>query len=110
MSFGGGFGGFGSNNQQQSSGGFGGFGANNNTTSSGTLNLDRDTASPQSLTVHHPGFGSNTGGGFGTTSNTGGGMFGGGNTSTPGGFGSTPGKSFPSFMTQRAARSRILSS
>ncbi|KAL7820605.1 nuclear protein 96 domain-containing protein [Trichoderma gracile] len=67
MSFGG-FGGFGSNNQQQSTGGFGGFGANNNTTSSG--------------------FGSNAGGGFGANTNTGGGMFG-SNTNTAGGFGST---------------------
>ncbi|KAH6605871.1 hypothetical protein Trco_005024 [Trichoderma cornu-damae] len=94
MSFGGGFGGFGSNTQQ-SSGGFGGFGANNNTTSSGTFNLDHEGALQQSLTAGKKtttaaGFGANTGGGFGATPNAGGGMF--GNTSnTPGGFGSTPG-------------------
>ncbi|KAL7799187.1 nuclear protein 96 domain-containing protein [Trichoderma ceciliae] len=88
-SFGGGFGGFGSNNQQPSSG-FGGFGANNNTTSSGTFNLDHDKALHPSLTANRAGFGTNTAAGFGATSNTGGGMF--GNTSsTPGGFGSTPG-------------------
>ncbi|RFU73603.1 hypothetical protein TARUN_8649 [Trichoderma arundinaceum] len=88
MSFGGGFGGFGSSNQQSSSG-FGGFGANNNTASSGTFNLDHDKASHQSLTAKHAGFGSNTGGGFGATPTAGGGMFG-NNTNTPGGFGSTP--------------------
>ncbi|KAF4554951.1 Nucleoporin NUP145-like protein [Elsinoe fawcettii] len=75
MSFGGGFGGFGSNNQQQNqSTGFGGFGSSTtNNTNTG-------------------GFGSNTNTGFGTnTSNTGGGLFGGGaNTSGGfGGFGST---------------------
>ncbi|KAL7951641.1 nuclear protein 96 domain-containing protein [Trichoderma barbatum] len=71
MSFGGGFGGFGSNNQQQqSSGGFGGFGAASNTTPSG--------------------FGSNTGGGFGASATPSGGMFGNNSTAT-GGFGSTPG-------------------
>ena len=51
MSFGG-FGGFGSNNQQQSTGGFGGFGANNNTTSSGTFNLDHDGPLRQLLTAN----------------------------------------------------------
>jgi nuclear pore complex protein Nup98-Nup96 len=35
MSFGGGFGGFGSTNNNQSSGGFGGFGSNNNNTNTG---------------------------------------------------------------------------
>ncbi|KAF2849943.1 hypothetical protein T440DRAFT_398113 [Plenodomus tracheiphilus IPT5] len=53
MSFGGGFGGFGSNNNNQSTG-FGGFGANNN----------------------------NTSGGFGSNTNTGAGMFGSNNNTT----------------------------
>ncbi|KAK8097885.1 uncharacterized protein PG998_013371 [Apiospora kogelbergensis] len=75
MSFGGGFGGFGSNNNAtNTSTGFGGFGSNN--TASG-------------------GFGANTNtntGGFGSTNTGGGGLFGGGNTSnTGGGFGSTAG-------------------
>ncbi|KAL4724016.1 hypothetical protein ACLX1H_008620 [Fusarium chlamydosporum] len=73
MSFGGGFGGFGQNNNAQPSG-FGGFGANNNNNTSG--------------------FGAtNTGGGFGQTNNAaGGGLFGGGsNNNTTGGFGSTTG-------------------
>ncbi|KAM5346496.1 hypothetical protein ACJ41O_009501 [Fusarium nematophilum] len=73
MSFGGGFGGFGQNNNttSQQSSGFGGFGSNNNNTTSG--------------------FGAgNTGGGFGQ-SNTSGGLFGGSNTNTTGGFGSSTG-------------------
>lgn len=91
MSFGGGFGGgFGSNNQQQSSA-FGGFGASTSTPSSGTFNLDRDKALRHSLTERHAGFGSNPSGGFGATSNTGGGLFG-NTTPTPSGFGSTAGK------------------
>ncbi|KAM0466223.1 hypothetical protein ACHAPV_001180 [Trichoderma viride] len=76
MSFGGFGSGFGSNNQQQQQqqqqqpSGFGGFGASTSTPSSG--------------------FGTNPAGGFGATSNTGGGMFG-QTTPTPSGFGSTTG-------------------
>ncbi|KAM6534898.1 hypothetical protein FALCPG4_004517 [Fusarium falciforme] len=84
MSFGGGFGGFGQNNNNTNqSSGFGGFGANNTTNTSG-------------------GFGSNTTGGFGSkpattfgsTGNTGTGLFGSSNTTTNtgtgfGGFGNT---------------------
>ncbi|KAF5018281.1 hypothetical protein F66182_9746 [Fusarium sp. NRRL 66182] len=72
MSFGGGFGGFGQNNNAQQSSSFGGFGAanNNNTT----------------------GFGATNNGGFGQSNNPSGGLFGGTNASnTPGGFGSTTG-------------------
>ncbi|KAL5118527.1 hypothetical protein ACEQ8H_003542 [Pleosporales sp. CAS-2024a] len=76
MSFGGGFGGFGSNNNNNQSTGFGGFGANNNNNNTG-------------------GFGSNTntGGIFGSNNNTGSTMFGSntgsvfGGGGTPGGFG-----------------------
>ncbi|PHH91050.1 hypothetical protein CDD83_1841 [Cordyceps sp. RAO-2017] len=69
MSFGsGGFGAFGSNNNQQSSGFGGGFGASNNTTS---------------------GFGSANTGGFGQNANTGGGMF--GSTNNASGFGASSG-------------------
>ncbi|KJZ73198.1 hypothetical protein HIM_07395 [Hirsutella minnesotensis 3608] len=72
MSFGGGFGGFGSNNNQSSTG-FGGFGANtsNNNNSSG--------------------FGSTNTGGFGQNTNTGGGMFGSTANNASGGFGSSAG-------------------
>ncbi|KAJ4326154.1 hypothetical protein N0V84_003204 [Fusarium piperis] len=85
MSFGGGFGGFGQNNNNTNqSSGFGGFGANNTTNTSG-------------------GFGTNTTGGFGSkpattfgsTANTGTGLFGASNTNTNtgtgfgGGFGNT---------------------
>ncbi|KAL6361849.1 hypothetical protein LRP88_05327 [Fusarium phalaenopsidis] len=72
MSFGGGFGGFGQNNNNTNqSSGFGGFGANNTTNTSG--------------------FGSNnTGGGFGQT-NTSGGLFGGNNNNATSGFGSSTG-------------------
>ncbi|PBP27840.1 nucleoporin SONB [Diplocarpon rosae] len=68
MSFGGGFGGFGQNNNTQQSGfGAGGFGSNNNTTNTGTTG--------------------NTG--FGGTNTGGGGLFGGsGTTGTTGAFGS----------------------
>ncbi|CEJ90989.1 hypothetical protein VHEMI06737 [[Torrubiella] hemipterigena] len=69
MSFGGGgFGGFGQNNNQSS--GFGGFGSNNNNNSTG--------------------FGSSASGGFGQNKPTGGTMFG-ANNNTGGGFGSTTG-------------------
>ncbi|CAK7220443.1 hypothetical protein SBRCBS47491_004190 [Sporothrix bragantina] len=68
MAFGGGgFGGFGQNNQT-STGGFGGFGSNNTTTG---------------------GFGTNTSGFGGATQNTGTGLF--GSTGTTGGFGSSTG-------------------
>ncbi|KAL3423762.1 nucleoporin autopeptidase [Phlyctema vagabunda] len=70
--FGGGFGGFGqnNNNQQQSGTGFGGFGGTNTNT----------------------GFGSSGNTGFGgTNTNTGGGLFGSGGTAPTGGFGSTGG-------------------
>ncbi|KAG4426407.1 hypothetical protein IFR04_000590 [Cadophora malorum] len=69
MSFGGGFGGFGQNNntQQSAFGGGGGFGANNTPPTSG--------------------FGSTATTGFGAA-NTGGGLFGSGGTGTTGGFGS----------------------
>ncbi|KAH8691040.1 nuclear protein 96-domain-containing protein [Phaeosphaeriaceae sp. PMI808] len=78
MSFGGGFGGFGSNNNNntQSGGGFGGFGANNNINSTSG------------------GFGSNTGTSiFGSSNNTGSTMFGSntGNTGSPFGGGGTSG-------------------
>ncbi|KAF2220396.1 nuclear protein 96-domain-containing protein [Elsinoe ampelina] len=71
MSFGGGFGGFGSNNNQNQNQttGFGGFGASTNNNNTG-------------------GFGSSTNTGFGAnTSNTGGGLFGSGAATTSGGFG-----------------------
>ncbi|KAL2075325.1 hypothetical protein VTL71DRAFT_268 [Oculimacula yallundae] len=69
MSFGGGFGGFGQNNntQQSAFGGGGGFGSN--------------------ATAPTTGFGSTTNTGFGAT-NTGGGLFGSAGTGTTGGFGS----------------------
>ncbi|QPC58336.1 hypothetical protein HYE67_000567 [Fusarium culmorum] len=75
MSFGGGFGGFGqTNNNNAQPSGFGGFGATNNNTTT-------------------PGFGAtNTGGGFGQSNTTSGGLFGGGNNNTTAGsFGSTTG-------------------
>lgn len=72
MSFGGGFGGFGQNNNNntanQTSGGFGGFGASNNNTTTG--------------------FGASNTGGFGQTNNTGG-LFGGSSGTVAGGFGSS---------------------
>ncbi|OWP07149.1 hypothetical protein B2J93_6729 [Marssonina coronariae] len=70
MSFGGGFGGFGQNNNTQQSGfGAGGFGSNNNTTNTG--------------------FGGTGNTGFGSTNTGGGGLFGGsGTTGTTGAFGS----------------------
>ncbi|KAH9864074.1 hypothetical protein J1614_010007 [Plenodomus biglobosus] len=70
MSFGGGFGGFGSNNNAQSTG-FGGFGANNNNNN-------------------------NTSGGFGSNTNTGAGIFGSNNSTTGSNmFGSTANTSSP---------------
>lgn len=74
MSFGGGFGGFGSNTNTNTSTGFGGFGGNNtaNTASTG-------------------GFGSTNNNTFGAASNTGGGGLFGGGGNTAGGFGSTSG-------------------
>lgn len=95
MSFGSGFGGFGSNSQ---SGGFSGFGSNNQSSNTGMPPVDKPipfviTSSPS---YHHPqrsgiltctnspgGFGT-TGTGFGSNTNTGGGLFGG----TSGTFGS----------------------
>ncbi|KAH7383192.1 nuclear protein 96-domain-containing protein [Pyrenochaeta sp. MPI-SDFR-AT-0127] len=72
MSFGGGFGGFGSNNNQ-SSGGFGGFGASNNNSSGGFgANTNNNT------TFGSKPFGSST---------TGGGLFGGGGSSSGSAFG-----------------------
>ncbi|KAF4441702.1 hypothetical protein F53441_11962 [Fusarium austroafricanum] len=71
MSFGSGFGGFGQNNNNNQSSGFGGFGSNTNTNTSG--------------------FGATNTGGFGQSNNTSGGLFGGGNNNTTGGFGSTTG-------------------
>ncbi|KAI9049105.1 hypothetical protein LZ554_006953 [Drepanopeziza brunnea f. sp. 'monogermtubi'] len=68
MSFGGGFGGFGQNNNTQQTGfGAGGFGSNN--------------------TTNNTGFGGTGNTGFGST-NTGGGLFGSGGTGTTGAFGS----------------------
>ncbi|KAI9693408.1 MAG: hypothetical protein M1820_009284 [Bogoriella megaspora] len=86
MAFGG-FGGFGSNNNQQQSSGFGGFGSNNNT--SGGFGSSNTGFGSASNTTGGGLFGSsNTGGGFGSASNTtGGGLFGSGN-SGGGGFGS----------------------
>lgn len=104
MSFGGFGGGFGSNNNQQQSSGFGGgFGTSTPTPSTGTLNLDRDKALLHSLTEKRAGFGSNPSGGFGATSNTGGGMFG-QTTPTPSGFGSTTGKSCSSKTVRLGSR------
>ncbi|PNY28083.1 Nucleoporin [Tolypocladium capitatum] len=94
MSFGGGFGGFGSNNNQPS-GGFGGFGANTNTTAStGMFALGGRSVARAILTRMLPGFGSGTTGGFGQNTNTGGGMFGASNNApatTSGGFGTSAG-------------------
>ncbi|KAH7068610.1 nuclear protein 96-domain-containing protein [Paraphoma chrysanthemicola] len=78
MSFGGGFGGFGSNNNNQSTG-FGGFGANNNTNNNTTGGFGSSANTGTSI--------------FGSNNNTGGSLFGGNtNTSSPfgggGGFGS----------------------
>lgn len=109
MSFGGGFGGFGQNNntQQSAFGGGGGFGSTNTPPTSGTfLNLfpllaylrtgvclslgPSDTARPYRLlecSLRETGFGSTANTGFGAT-NTGGGLFGSGGTGTTGGFGS----------------------
>jgi nuclear pore complex protein Nup98-Nup96 len=109
MSFGsGGFGGFGSNNQSTGFGSSGGFGSNTN---SGKYNLfflarldstfaryDRGCAHEMTSDFDNssnisnspfpfPGFGSNTGSGFGQ-SNTGGSLFGGGNNNTSSPFGS----------------------
>ncbi|KAM0251552.1 hypothetical protein ACHAP5_001559 [Fusarium lateritium] len=75
MSFGGGFGGFGqtnNNNTATQSTGFGGFGATNNNNNT-------------------PGFGATNTGGFGQTSTNSGGLFGGANNNSTGGFGSTTG-------------------
>ncbi|KAF2830909.1 hypothetical protein CC86DRAFT_379124 [Ophiobolus disseminans] len=116
MSFGGAFGGFGSNNNNNQSSGFGGFGANNNNTNTGGFGSNANTGtsifgSNTGNTTGSTMFGSNTGntsspfgggGGFGSntgntafgskpfgSSTTGGGLFGGSSTGTGfGGFGS----------------------
>lgn len=95
MSFGGGFGGFGQNNNNntanQTSGGFGGFGASNNNTTTGKPPLygSRSTLTAAVLTgMHHKGFGASNTGGFGQTNNTGG-LFGGSSGTVAGGFGSS---------------------
>ncbi|KAF1950919.1 hypothetical protein CC80DRAFT_496441 [Byssothecium circinans] len=92
MSFGsGGFGGFGSSNNQSS--GFGGFGANNNNTSSGGFGTNNTTTSfgskPFSSGSNMFGGGSSAFGGFGsgTSNNNATSAFGGGNTSGSGLFG-----------------------
>ncbi|KAK6086680.1 nucleoporin autopeptidase [Seiridium cupressi] len=91
MSFGGGFGGFGSNNNSNASTGFGGFGSTNNTTNTttGGFGSTNNTFGASNNTSGGGLFGggasSNTGGGFGSTT----GAFG---TNTPGGFGSTASK------------------
>lgn len=86
MSFGsGGFGGFGQTNNQSS--GFGGFGQNTSNTS-GKCAMGTNPTQPIRLTPWYEGFGSGNSGSFGQTASTsGGGLFGGGNTNTGGGFG-----------------------
>jgi nuclear pore complex protein Nup98-Nup96 len=94
MSFGGGFGGFGQNNNNQQSGGFGGFGSNNANTTSG-MSLCISGGFGRGFAMHLTNsllaFGANTGGtpAFGANAGTSsGGLFGGSGT---GGFGTSGG-------------------